>query len=86
MKLDLKNGFYLLRREKSDEWKTAFHCQYELYKYRVIPFGLCNTSTTFQSMINKEFHDLLDSGVVVYLDNILNYRRINNLILTSYNE
>ena len=72
-KLDLKNGFYLLRIAKGDEWKTAFRCRYGLYEYTVMPFGLCNAPSTFQSMINDVFHDLLDAGVVVYLDDILIY-------------
>ena len=38
-----------------------------------MPFGLCNALSTFQSMINDVFHDLLDEGVVVYLDDILIY-------------
>ena len=72
-KLDLKNGFYLVRIVKGDEWKTAFRCRYGLYEYTVMPFGLCNAPSTFQSMINDVFHDLLDEGVVVYLDDILIY-------------
>ena len=72
-KLDLKNGFYLLRIAKGDEWKTAFCYRYGLYEYTVMPFGLCNAPSTFQSMINDVFHDLLDEGVVVYLDDILIY-------------
>ena len=72
--LDLKNGFYLLKIAKGDEWKTAFQCHYWLYEYPVIPFRLCNAPSTFQSMINDVFYDLLDEGVVVYLEDILIYR------------
>ena len=72
-KLDLKNGFYLLRIAKGDEWKTAFRCHYGLYEYTVMPFRLCNAPSTFQSMINVVFHNLLDEGVVIYLDDILIY-------------
>ena len=46
-KLDLKNGFYLLRIAKGDQWKTAFRCCYGLNEYTVMPFGLCNTPSTF---------------------------------------
>ena len=70
-KLDLKNAFYLRRIAKGDEWKTAFRCRYGLYEYTVMPFGLCTAPSTFQRMINDVFHDLLDEGVVVYLDDIL---------------
>jgi len=56
-----------------EEWKIAFRCQYGLYEYNVMPFGLCNAPSTFQSMINEVFRDLLDEGVIIYLDDILIY-------------
>jgi hypothetical protein len=58
---------------EGEEWKTAFRCRYSLYEYRVMPFGRCNDPSTFQSMINGIFRDLLDEGVIAYLDNILIY-------------
>ena len=38
-----------------------------------MPFGLCNAPPTFQSMMDNIFHDLLDHGVIGYLDDILIY-------------
>jgi len=58
---------------KKDEEKTAFRTQFGLYHWRVMPFGLCNAPATFQSMMDHILHDLLDEGVVVYLDDILIY-------------
>jgi hypothetical protein len=72
-KLDLKDGVNLIRMARGEEWKTAFRCRYGLYKYRVMPFGLCNAPSTFQSMINEIFRDFLDKGVIAYLDDILIY-------------
>lgn len=40
-------------------------------EYLVMPFGLCNTPATFQHFVNDMLRDLLDSYVVVYLDDIL---------------
>jgi hypothetical protein len=72
-KLDLKNGYNLIRIAKGDEWKTAFRTRYGLFEYLVMPFGLCNAPGTFQAMINKVLQELLDEGVIVYIDDILIY-------------
>jgi len=72
-KLDLKNGYYLIRMAEGEEWKTAFKSRYSLYEYTVMPFGLCNAPSTFQSMINDVFRDMLDVGVIAYMDDILIY-------------
>ena len=72
-KLDLKYAYHLVRIAEEDEEKTAFRTGFGLYHCRVMPFGLCNATATFQSMMDNIFHDLLDNGVIVYLDNILIY-------------
>jgi len=38
-----------------------------------MPFGLCNAPSTFQSMINDVFRDMLDVGVIACMDDILIY-------------
>jgi len=72
-KLDLKNGYYLIRIAEGEERKTAFKSRYGLYEYTVMPFGLCNAHSMFQSMINDVFRDMLDVGVIAYMDDILIY-------------
>jgi hypothetical protein len=74
-KIDLKNGYHLVRIKEGDEWKTAFRTRYGLYEFLVIPFGLCNAPATFQDMINHIFRDLLDQGLVAYIDDLLIYAR-----------
>jgi len=74
-KMDLKNGFHLIRMREGDEWKTAFHTRYGLFKFQVIPFGLTNAPSTFQDVMNHVFSDLLDVGVLVYMDDILVYAK-----------
>ena len=72
-KMDLKNGFNLIRIREGDEWKTAFRTHYGLYEFNVMPFGLTNAPSTFQDMINHILSDVLDIGVLAYIDDILVY-------------
>ena len=44
-----------------------------LFEYKVMPFGLANAPATFQNMMNEFFRDMIDLGVVIYLDDILIY-------------
>ena len=74
-KLDLKDGFHLIRVRKGDEWKTAFRTRYGYYQYGVMPFGLVNLPTTFQTMMNEILREFLDQGIFVYIDDILIYSK-----------
>ena len=69
-KLDLKDGYQLIRMRNGDEHKTAFGTRYGQYEYKVMPFGLVNAPATFQTMMNKILREFLDHGVVVCLDDI----------------
>jgi hypothetical protein len=70
-KMDLKNGYHLILIKEGDEWKTAFRCRYGLYEFLVMLFALTNTPATFQDMMNHIFRDMLDQGVIAYIDDVL---------------
>jgi len=74
-KMDLKNGFHLIQMREGDEWKTAFCTRYGLFEFQVMPFRLTNAPSTFQEMMNHVFSDLLDIGVLAYMDDILIYAK-----------
>ena len=74
-KLDLKNGFNLIRIRQGDEWKTAFRTRYGLFEFKVMPFRLTNAPSTFQDMMNHVLSDVLDIGVLAYMDDILIYAK-----------
>ena len=65
--------FYFIWMAEGEKWKTVFRYQYGFFKFRVIPMGFINAPGTFQVMINHILHDLLDNGVLVYIDDILIY-------------
>jgi hypothetical protein len=70
-KIDVKNTYHYIRIKKDDKWKTAFRIRYNHFEYLVIPFGLTNTPTTFQSYIHRALHRLLDIFCIIYLNDIL---------------
>ena len=72
-KLDVISAFNNLRVKQGDEWKTAFTTRYGQFEYMVMPFGLCNAPSTFQSYINKALQDILDDFCTAYLDDVLIY-------------
>ena len=69
-RLDLKNGYNLIRIKSGDEWKRAFKTKLGLYEYTVMPFGLMNAPSSFQKMIDDIRKDL-DTYSVLYIDDIL---------------
>ena len=48
----------------------AFATRYGLFKWRVL-FRLTNVPSVFMHVMNLLFADLLDQGVVIFLDDIL---------------
>ncbi len=62
-KLDLRSTYNLIRIREGDEWKTAFSTTTGHYEYLVMPFGLANSPSVFQSFINEVFRDMLNRWV-----------------------
>ncbi|KAL1933992.1 hypothetical protein VTP01DRAFT_8082 [Rhizomucor pusillus] len=73
--LDLKPGYRQVRIRKEDVPKTAFNTRYDQFEFLVLPFGLTNAPPTFQSLMNKALGDCLDRFALVYLDDILIFRK-----------
>ena len=74
-KLDLRDGYHQLPVAEDEQYETGFMCHYGSFEWRVMPMGLCNVPSHFQRMMHYVFFDLLDHGVLVYLDNVLIYSR-----------
>src|SRR6266516_1000458 len=88
-KLDVQWGYNNVRIKEGDEWKAAFRTNCGLFEPLVMFFGLTNNPTTFQTMMNEIFQDLVMEGIIsIYLDDILiftktlqEHRRITHLVL-----
>ena len=71
-KLDLRWRYNNVRIKEGNEWKAAFTTHIRAYEPTVMYFGLTNSSTTFQTMINDLFRDLINQGdIVAFINNIL---------------
>jgi len=71
-KLDVCWGYNNICIWEGDEYKTAFKTPLSLFESCVMTFGLCNALATFQTFMDTQFADFLETGkVVIYLDDIL---------------
>ena len=71
--IDLCSGYWKCYIADEDIPKTAFLMRYGLYKWVIMPMGLTNAPATFMQTMNNLFSDMLDSGIAVFLDDILMY-------------
>ena len=68
-KIDLMKGFWQVPLTERAKKISAFVTPDGLYQYRVMPFGMKNSSATFQRLMNKVISGL--RGVKVYIDDLV---------------
>jgi hypothetical protein len=69
--LDLSAGYWQIQLDPSATEKTAFTTHCGLFEFTRMPFGLCNTLSTFQRVMQTVLAGLEGKSCFVYIDNIL---------------
>jgi hypothetical protein len=65
-----------MKIQESDIPKTTFRTRYGLYEYTMMSFGLTNAPAYFMYLLNKVFMECLDKFVVVFIDDILIFSKM----------
>ncbi len=73
IKLNIISAFNRLQIKEEDEAFIIFHTQFELFKYLVMLFNLCNESVLFQKYVNNILCKHLNKFYTTYLNDILIY-------------
>ena len=56
-----------IQMDPANEEKMAFITSQGLYCYKVMSFNLNNVGLTYQRLVNKMFHELLEKTMKVYV-------------------
>nr|GEZ78780.1 reverse transcriptase domain-containing protein [Tanacetum cinerariifolium] len=69
--LDAYKGYHQIRMAEQDEEKTVFHTSHGVYCYTKMPFGLKNTSATYQLLVDKAFDKQIGRNLEIYVDDLV---------------
>jgi len=71
--LDGFSGYNQIHVTREDQGETTFTYPWGTYSYQVLPFGLCNSATTFQRSRLGIFSHLIHDCVKVYMHDFAIY-------------
>ena len=69
--LDCASAYWCVPLREEDIEKTAFTVQRDHYEMMVMPFGLCNSQTTFQRILDRALNDA--KGTESYVDDCMTH-------------
>src|SRR6266581_879727 len=68
---DLRSGYHQVPMSAADADKTSFLTRSGTFRFRRVPFGLCNAGSTFQRVMDLALRGLTYEMCLVYLDDII---------------
>ena len=69
--LDAFQGYHQIPLALGDQEKTAFVTLIGNYHYKVMPFDLKNTGSTYQRMMTKMFEPQVGKNIEIYIDDMV---------------
>ena len=75
-KIYFRSSYHQVRIKEEYINKTNFRTRYGNYEFIVVPFGLTNAPTAFMYLMNEIFRNYLDKFIIVLLEDILIYSKI----------
>ena len=70
---DLRSSYHQVVMEEKDADKTAFICREGQFRFRTMPFGLCNAGATFQRLMDVIMSGLTFEVCLTYLDDVITF-------------
>ena len=70
---DLRSGYHQVQMHDDDADKTSFVTRKGAFRFRRLPFGLCNAGSTFQRLMDVVMKGATFEICLVYLDDIIVY-------------
>ena len=68
---DMKNSYHQVEVEPGDSDKTAFICREGMFKFKTMPFDLCNAGATFQRLVDMVLAGVSYEICLAYLDDVV---------------
>lgn len=68
---DLRSGYHQIEMAVEDADKTSFVTRLGTFRFKVLPFGLCNAGASFQRVMDVALSGLNFEILLVYLDDII---------------